>query len=411
MKSLPLILSFLFLAGPFRPANAEPTPGADWPHWRGPDRNGISLEADWLTNEATASPRILWKAAVGTGFSAVSVSGGLLYTMGNRDETDTVWCLDAATGELIWRHDYACALDPLYYEGGPGGTPTVAGGRVFTFSKKGHAHCLDAATGEVVWSRDLVKDHDLKLPEWSFAGSPLVQDDRVFLNAGSAGICLDRATGKTIWKSGPEPPGYATPVPLTWKGRPAVILFAAGAVVAVDPADGKLLWRHPWETGRDVNAADPILAGDGRIFVSSASGGALLDVSGDQPVEVWRNREMRNYFNTCVLIDGHLYGLDGTTHKPNRLVCLELATGEVKWAEEGFGSGGWMAADGKLILCDQGELIVVAADPEQFRLILREQVLGGKCWTMPVLANGRIYCRNAAGDLVAVDLPEPKNGG
>ncbi|MEK7706606.1 MAG: alcohol dehydrogenase, partial [Verrucomicrobiota bacterium] len=145
----------------------------------------------------------------------------------------------------------------------------------------------------------------------------------------------------------------------------------------------------------------------GRIFVSSGydHGGALIDVSGGKPKLAWENKNMRNHFNSCVLLSGFLYGFDGDAGKPTTtLKCLELTTGEVKW-EEKTGVGGLMAADGKLIvLTEKGELMVVAATPDGFKPISRAQALGGKCWTTPALANGQIFCRNAKGDLVCLDV-------
>ena len=120
-------------------------------------------------------PKQLWKINVGDRLLSVSVSAGRVFTMGNRDNVDTVFCLDADNGRTVWSNSYPCPLDPRYYEGGPGATPTVDGERVFTFSKKGHVLCIDARSGRTIWSRDLVEDLSLQLPEWSFAGSVLVE--------------------------------------------------------------------------------------------------------------------------------------------------------------------------------------------------------------------------------------------
>lgn len=384
----------------------RPEPEVDslnWPHWRGPKHDGISAESKWSSSWPANGPRRLWKAAVGIGFSTVSLSEGRVFTMGNDKDTDTVWCLDALTGRVRWKHSYACELDPLYYEGGPGGTPTVDGPRVYTLSKKGHVFCLDAATGQVLWSRDVRKEHELQLAEWSFAASPFVTGDRLILNAGRAGLGLDKHTGRTLWTTGTDTAGYATPVPFITQDRSALAIYGAKAVFAVAPDTGEILWEHPHKSSRDVNAADPIVSGT-QLLVSSSTSALMLDVAGLKPRVLWESKQLRNYFNPSVLVGGHLYGLDGTTHRPTRLVCMDWATGEVKWSEEGFGSGGLVAADEKLLLLDKGLLSIVKATPERYELLARAQVLGGKCWTAPVLANGLVYCRNAAGDLVCVDL-------
>ena len=375
-----------------------------WPRWRGSRHDGISRERDWFTAWPADGPKQLWKTNVGTGFSSVAVSGGRVFTMGNRDNVDTVYCLDAENGRTVWSNSYPCPLDARYYEGGPGSTPTVDGERVFTFSKKGHVLCIDARSGKTVWSRNLVEELSLKLPEWSFAGSVLVEDDLLILNAGSAGAALAKETGKIVWNSSPEAGGYATPVPFEIDGRRAVAIFSAKSLVAVNPRTGEKFWDFSWETGRDVNAADPIVRGD-TIFISSSTGSALLQVRSDGVKVIWnRPNFMRNYFNPSVLLGDFLYGIDGTTHRPTALACVESATGELKWSQPNFGSGALMAADGKLIILDKGELIIANATPEKYEERARAQVVGGKCWTAPVLANGRVYCRNAAGDLVCVQL-------
>lgn len=369
---------------------------ADWPHWRGPDRDGFASEP--LPAELPDKLSVLWKAEVGIGFSSFSAVGDHVFTMGNQDEKDTVWCLDAATGEVVWRHDYDCALDPLYYEGGPGATPAVHGDSVFTLSKKGHAFRLDRETGEVIWSRDLLADHGLELPEWSFAGSAYVTDDRVFLNAGRGGIALSRETGETLWLPSTETSGYATPVPL----GESLLLFSAEDLIALDPADGAAFWKFPWKSSRDVNAADPLIA-PGGIVVSSSSGSKKLDPSGGgEPTVLWEQPDLKWYFNSGVLIDGHLYSLHGTTHRPTELTCTDLATGKTVWAEEGFGSGGLVAAGKDVIVFDLGTLTIFEASPEGFSPKLQQKVLEGKCWTAPIVAHGRIFVRNAEGDVAAL---------
>ncbi len=389
-----------------------PLPGksADWPNWRGPEHDGISEET--ISGELPGELPVHWRAQVGTGFSTVSVAGDRVLTMGNRTlkgvETDTVWCLSARTGRVLWQHSYPCALDPLYYEGGPGATPTIHEGAVYTLSKKGHTLRLNLENGKVVWSRDLVADHAVELPEWSFAGSPFLDGDRVLLNVGRGGAALDRETGETLWLSSTETSGYATVVPYE-AGGPAAsrLLFSAKGLIAFDPATGRAASDLPWKTSRDVNAADPVVIGR-RILVSSASGSVLIEprAGGAAPEVIWEQKDLKWYFNPGVLIDGYLYSLHGTTHRPTELMCVEAATGKIVWSEPGFGSGGVMAAGNTVIVFDQGLLTLFDADPSGYRPRLQQKILEGKCWTAPVLANGRIYCRNAAGDLACVGIGE-----
>lgn len=378
----------------------------DWPRWRGPDWNGVSRETGWNVAWPKEGPPKLWSANVSTGFSSVVVSANRLFTLGNRHDVDTVFCFDASTGTPLWQHSYPCPLDPIYYEGGPGATPTVDGQRVYTLSKRGHLFCFEAATGQVLWQKNLLEDLGVQKPRWGFAGSPLVEGDLLLLNVGDGGTALDKTTGQVVWVGGKDPAGYATPTPLTLGGERSALFFSGKALVCSRMRDGRELWRFPWEERWQLNAADPIVAGD-RVFVSTfGRGAALLEVSVERPTLLWTNRCLAVHFNSAVLLDGYLYGIDGNTDAPPKdLRCVELATGQVKWRHAGLGLGSLMAADGKLIvLGERGELVVAAASPEAFQPLARAQVLGGKCWTVPVLANGRIYCRNARGDLVCLDV-------
>ncbi|MCU0785192.1 MAG: PQQ-binding-like beta-propeller repeat protein [Verrucomicrobia bacterium] len=378
---------------------------ADWPRWRGPDLNGISQETGWSAKWPAGGPKQLWKASVGIGFSSVSVSQGRVYTSGHANNTDTVYCFDAKTGAPVWTFPYAAKLDPKYYEGGPSATPTADSDRIYMFSKRGLVLCLDAAKGGVIWSNNVMESLKAEMPTWGFASSVLVEGDACIVNAGAAGTAFNKKTGKVLWSSGTDAAGYSTPVPFDAGGERAVALCLKQDVAAIRVKDGKELWRYPWKASYDVNAADPIISG-GKVFISAGynRGGAVIDVSSGKPKPVWENKNMRNHFNSCVLLNGFLFGFDGDAGKATTtLKCLELATGEGKWSEK-TGFGGLMAADGKLIvLTEKGELMVVEATSEKFKPISRAQVLGGKCWTTPVLANGQIFCRNAKGDLVCLD--------
>jgi outer membrane protein assembly factor BamB len=379
----------------------------DWPNWRGPNHDGISRETDWSSTWPPNGPKPLWKASVGTGFSSMAVANERVYTLGNRNDTDTVYCFDAETGREIWKHSYPCLLDAKYYEGGPGSTPTADGARVYTLSKRGHLFCFEAENGNVVWQKNLIDELGVKKPEWGFAGSPLVEKDLLILNVGEAGTAVNKATGKVIWRSGAETAaGYATPIPFNIGDQRCVAIFSSKALVAVRANDGRQVWRYPWETHWDINAADPILVED-KLFLSTFDRGcALLRLNSGSPTLIWSNKEMANHFNGCVFLNGAFFGIHGNTDQSGKdLRCLDSATGAAKWKFPDAGLGSLTAAGDKLIvLSDKGELFVAPASTDAFTPTSRAQVLGGKCWTTPVLSNGRIYCRNARGDLVCLDV-------
>lgn len=372
----------------------------DWYCWRGPDANGISKESGWSSTWPAEGPKKLWTANVGIGFSAVSVAKGHAYTMGNKDAKDTVYCFDAVTGQELWKCSYPSPLGNNAYEGGTHTTPAVDGDRVYTLGKYGDLYCLETDTGKVVWSKNLAKELGVKLATWWLSGSVLVQGDRLFVNVGQYGTALDKS-GKVLWTTGKEPSGYSSFVPCTIQNQKSMVVMASNAVVALDTDTGKVLWSYPWKTQYDSNASDPIISDD-TVFISSGygHGAALLKIADNKPTVVWENKVLRDAQNNSVLINGYIYGFDNKDLK-----CIELKTGEAKWTEKGLGRGSLMAADGKLIIIsEKGELVVAPADPSAFKAAARAQVLNAKTWTQPVLANGRIYCRDIPGNVVCVDV-------
>jgi outer membrane protein assembly factor BamB len=399
-RSLSLWIT-LAAAGPVTRAAAD-----DWPHWRGPARNGISAESGWLDRWPADGPPVAWTAEVGTGYSTFAVAKGRVFTTGNSDGKDTVFCIDADTGRSLWSHAYPSDLEAKYFDGGPTATPTVDGERVYTLSRWGDLFCIEAATGKIAWSKNVQKETGLPVPSWGFGGSPLVHDDLLILNLGEGGLALEKAGGRVAWKSGLVEPGYSTPLPVKRGDRQLVLLSTGESYLAVEPRTGREAWRIPWVTEYGVNAADPIVDGD-RLFLSSGydKGAALFTLGKDTPRLAWENRVLRCQMNPPVLLDGHLYGVDGNTTDRAKLKCVELATGAEKWSREDFGTGAVTAADGRLIaLSARGELLVAPASPQGFEPTASATILRGRCWTVPVLANGRIYARNSAGRVVCVDV-------
>ncbi len=406
VKVYMLTLVFGICLSVFGPGLYSAAQAADWPNYRGPDYNGITSETDWKSNWGGSGPRELWKKSVGIGFSSMVVADGRLYAMGNtgkKTNTDIVYCFDAVTGEEKWRHSYPCSLGAKYYEGGTLATPTVDGDKVYTVSKMGSLFCLNAANGKVIWQKELNKDMGNKLPTWHFAGSPLVVGDMLVLNIGDAGLALNKNTGAPIWTNGKGQCGYATPVPFVMGGQRGLAIFGKDSIVAVSPSDGKKLWQFTWKTKNDVNAADPVVF-DKYVFISSGynRGCALLEINAGRATKVWESKVMRNKHNCSVLYDGFLYGFD-----ESELKCIATQDGGQKWSEKSLGKGAlMMSADGRMvIMSEKGELVIAQANPQQFKVLARAQILPkSKCWTTPVLANGKIYARNAAGDLVCIDV-------
>jgi outer membrane protein assembly factor BamB len=200
--------------------------------------------------------------------------------MGNNNGQDTVSCLQATTGKVLWQTRYPAGAGDY---GGPRATPTIHGGNVYTLSRDGLALCLNAATGKQVWRRDIARETRAAVPGWGFASSPLIQGGLVLFNIGRAGVALNKTNGTIVWSSGAGTAGYASPVPFALASKQTgVAIFAGDGIMAVNPASGRILWQYPWKTSFDVNAADPIFSGD-KVFISSNYGKAALFCGSAEP--------------------------------------------------------------------------------------------------------------------------------
>ena len=379
----------------------------DWPNYRGPNHDGVSTETGWTTQWPTDGPPVLWKASVGIGFSSFAVGGGRAYTAGNADNTATIYCFDAETGSVLWKHSYPSDLGDHDFEGGTTSTPTLDGDRLYVLGKSGELFCFDAPSGKTIWQENIHADTRIRVPDWGFGGSPLVMGDLLILNVGEAGVAVNKSTGKVVWKSASEDAGYSTPVPMTAGGKSLVALTNKHAFLGVDAQTGKQVWKIKWPTQYGANAADPIVDGD-RVLISSGygKGSALLQSADAEPKTLWKKRVLRVHLNPAVRLGDYVYGLDGDFTDPSvSLKCIEFSSGKEKWSHPEFGPGSLIIADGKLILLsEKGKLSIASASPEGFKVTAQAQVLEGKCWTSPVLANGRIFCRNVAGDVVCLDV-------
>ncbi len=381
----------------------QTTSAADWPQWRGPNRDGISSEKGWQSAWPAEGPKRLWERPVGTGYSSMSVAAGRIYTMGNTNDTDIISCFDAESGKALWQHTYPClAKDPNGFHG-TRATPTIDGDLVYTVSRHGNLFCLEAKTGKVKWSKDLVKDlagrepmhGEGKKQGWGFAGSPLIERELVLVEGGGDGssvVALNKLTGELTWKNGSDYAGYASLMALDVEGQRCLMQFSGEDLILRAMKDGHELWRYPWKTSYGVNAATPIIQ-DGQVFISSGYGFgcAVAKFTLKSCEEVWRNKNMKNHVNSCVLVNGYLYGFDESDLK-----CLDWKTGEVKWANRSYGKGSLIVADGKLILYGQGgKLGIAEVSPEAFKEVCAFQAMTGQnTWAHPVLANGHLYVRN-----------------
>lgn len=387
-------------------ATIPATAPAAWLHYRGPGFAGTTTEK---IPAGVKEPKQLWKTNVGIGTAAITVDGGHAFTAGNADKkTDSIVCLDLATGKPVWTHTYPQPLDPNLFEGGPRATPTIDGDFVYTVSQEGDLFCLAKATGKVKWKKNLVSDFGGKKPGWGYAGSPTIEGNLLYVEPGGRGsstVALNKTTGEPVWKSGDDEAGYASPVVAELAKKPTLVLFKAKALVGLEPKTGRELWRTEWKTDYDINAATPLVFGNNIVVTSGyGTGIGLFEVTPTGIVEKWRNRSLRAHINTPVVRKNAIFGIDGNTGGGN-LVCLDLATGTKKWEEKSLKGGSLILADDKLVvLSEKGELVIADATPAGFKPVLRSQVLDKRCWVQPTLTDGKLLAKNNVGDVACFEV-------
>ncbi|MDE2887820.1 MAG: PQQ-binding-like beta-propeller repeat protein [Gemmatimonadota bacterium] len=381
---------------------------ADWSQWLGPDRTGISTETGFLKTWPKDGPDVLWKKNLGVGFSGISVADGRVFTMFAEGDDEFVVCLNEESGDEIWRFRTGGMFEE--WQGGdvPRSQPTVDGKRVYVLGAEGTLYALKAENGDTTWTVDLVDGLGGRFPRFGFSTSPLVEGDLLFLEAATRNgtfLALRRNDGKVAWASQKDVASYSSPIAVDLAGARQVIYFSGQAVVGLSPADGSLYWRYPWKTSYDLNIATPILVPPDQVFISSGydHGAALLRIEagsdGFSATRVWESRRMKNHFGTSVLVGDYLYGFDNAILK-----CIEARTGKEQWKHRGYGKGALIYADGHLLLMsDNGRLALAKATPEGFEERAGAQVLSGRSWTMPTLANGRVFVRDMR-KIVCLDL-------
>ena len=375
-------------------APAATDTGADWPGFRGPNRDdvipGVRIETDW-----SASPPVeLWRRPIGPGWSSFAVRGDLLYTQEQHGDDEVVACYNVTTGEPVWRHRDAARFWDSHAGAGPRATPTLSDGRVYTFGATGILNALDADDGAVVWSRNAPTDADAKIPGWGFASSPLVVGDVVIVAVAGVLVAYDLATGDPRWIGPDGGQGYSSPHLLTVDGVPQILLMSKVGATSVAPTDGTLLWEHPWPKGRIVQ---PALTSDGDLLLSAGEGRGMRRIAvahgpdGWTIEEHWTSRRLKPNFNDFVVHEGHAFGFDGPS-----LACIDVEHGKRKWKGGRYGGQLVLLADQDLllVLSEKGELALVVAAPDRFTELARFPAIKGKTWNHLVLVGDVLLVRN-----------------
>ncbi len=383
---------------------------ADWPCFSGPNHDGISPDRSVATTWPEGGPTVLWRREIGAGFSSFAVVGGRVFTCGTENKQQALFCLNASDGEIVWKRLFEPEMtDPDPNLHGPRATPTVDDGLVYMMGSHGLVLCVEAQGGREVWRRVLKGK-----PHWGYSGSVLIEGRLAIVSAGGedGALCaLNKRTGEIVWKCGDDPAAYSTPYAFALDGRRYVCGFMAESVVVAELDTGRRVLRFGWPSHSGVNAATPIFH-DGHLFISSGYGyGAglfKLSREGEQLAakEVWRNTKLRNKFQTPILLQGKLY-----TSDENGLKCVDFLTGKRLWRMGDIRHGTLVAVgEHLLLLTETGEMKVAVASPSGFEPIssaklfegtsfgvlqrLARQRQGARCWTVPVLVDGKLYVRD-----------------
>ena len=403
-------LTVLLLAGSVAAAD-------DWPQWLGAQRDGSTPEKIVAWKEPL---KVLWKQPVGEGNSSPVVANGRVYllTRAKGKLVEQLSAFDADSGKPLWQTPYERSKFDSFFGNGPRATPAVAGGKVYTFGITGLLTCFDADKGTQLWQVDTLKKYKVNNLRFGVSCSPLVEGGLVLQGVGKGAtlVAFDPNSGAEKWKALTDPASYSSPI-ATGKGKDRqVIMLTAKRLVGLSPLDGKLFWDYPLEDKLFESSTTPVRAGDILLGSSVTFGAAALKLedtgSGPTVNKLWQDPKYTCYFSTPVAVGKYFYAVTGVaslTDATATLRCVEAATGKELWTRPKVGtyhaSLVRTANDKLLMLEEAGNLVLLDADPQGYHELARSKICG-KTWAHPAIANGRLYVRDDAGELVCVELPK-----
>jgi outer membrane protein assembly factor BamB len=383
----------------------------DWAEFRGPNRRaevrGIKIATNWKTDP----PKAVWQQRIGPAWSSILIVDDRLFTQEQRGEFEAVVCLNAQTGKEIWVHQDKGRWSDGQAGAGPRATPVFAAGRIFSLGGTGILNCLDAATGRPVWSRNLVNDSGASIPMWGFSSSPLIAEKIVVVYAGGDKgkelLGYQAETGEIAWTTATGPISYSSAQLASIGGENQVLFLSDRGLIAVDPLTGKVLWKHDAPQTGVWRVALPCPIDQKTVLIGYEDLGLVrLDVAHDgkacTPTKRWESRAIRPAFNDFVTFDGCVYGFDESL-----FCCVDLETGKRRWKAGRYGHGQVLLLPEQrllVVISESGEIILLAARPDQHEELARLQAISGKTWNHPVIAHGRLYIRNAE-EIACLALP------
>ncbi|MFN9721406.1 MAG: PQQ-binding-like beta-propeller repeat protein [Planctomycetota bacterium] len=380
----------------------------DWPQFLGKARNGLSAESGLISAIPKSGLKDIWNTPLGVGMSGLAVADGRLFTMFQDESAQYAVSLSTTDGSILWKSEIAAVYQNAMGHG-PRATPCLYEAMVLIYSGEGILVSLDLKTGEKNWTVNVPRELGGQPSEYGMSCSPLVADGKVIVHAGTPSAAIaafDSETGKLSWTAGQGNAGYSSPVLMTLAGKTQIVSLTGAGAAGINPQDGTVLWFHEFPTEYDCNTANPVQLSDDTVLISAGEnhGTAVLKIEpeGDiqQASEAWtsfgKDSQLRAEWQTPVVIDGHLYGLDnvGSAGPITNLVCIRLKDFETVWQKTRFGKSNLTAADGKLFLTTMdGELVLIEATPAAFRELGRTSVLESTRQA-PVIADGRLFVRD-----------------
>ena len=404
----------------------------DWPEFRGKGRLGVWNETGILDRFPANGLHFAWRTPIGHGFSGPAISGGRVYVTdfnptARMKGAERVLCLDEQSGKVLWTREWEVNYQGIQetYAIGPRATPTVDGDRVYTVGATGMLHCLNARTGEVIWKIDYVKDYGTQVPTWGIASAPLVDGPRLIALVGGPSakvVAFDKMTGKEMWRAlaSNSEPGYCQPILIQHGGQRQLIIWHPLAVSALDPVTGKVYWEQPFKVHMGLSIATPVQSGP-LLFVSTFYSGPLMltvDASEPRAELLWKGKSeseidtdgLHSLISTPAIVDGYIYGICSY----GQLRCLNARTGARIWETQAVTGerARWAAAflvrqkDRFWINNDRGELIIARLTAEGYQEISRTRLItptsnpGNRRqqpavnWSHPAYANRHIFARN-----------------
>ncbi len=384
------------------------TQAGDWPQILGPQRNGVAENETLLERWPDAGPMELWQCAAGSGFAGVSVAGERVAFFCREGDAEVMRLLDAATGREFWASRSACQYrGGVSSDKGPRCVPLIDGNHVYLFGVEGLLRCLSLTDGSEIWKVDTNQEFSPLEGYFGVGSTPVIHDQLLIVNVGgrddAAVVAFDKASGRTVWKTGQDHASYSSPIAATLEGRVHVLVLTRLHLWSLDPSSGQLRFQMAFgKRGPTVNGATPVVVGND-VFVSASYGvGALLArVNGPTASEVWRDEDLlATQYATPVLVAGRLYAVDGRQDAgpgSARVRCIDLTRQRVLWEQSGFDYGSLVSVGRDLLfLTCGGELIRFEASPEKYREIQRAVVLSGtdRGYRLPALSRGRLFVRD-----------------